>query len=119
MRRIDIDDPEVDTDGSGCLSYEGEPFTGEVAEHFGVDMIILDTYVDGYKHGPSREWYRDGTLRSEGTLRDGLPVGEFKEWHANGVLASKQVFADNGMTLLEESTWDEQGRPTRTWRKDA
>jgi hypothetical protein len=41
MRRIDIDDPEVDTDGSGCLSYEGEPFTGEVAERFGVDMISL------------------------------------------------------------------------------
>ncbi|MFH9014094.1 toxin-antitoxin system YwqK family antitoxin [Streptomyces sp. NPDC017943] len=118
VQRIDIDDPEVDMDNSERLYYEGEPFTGEVTEHFGEDLISLDTYVDGYKHGPSREWYRDGTLRSEGTLREGLPVGEFKEWHANGVLASKQVFADNGMTLLEDSKWDEEGRPTRTWRKD-
>jgi antitoxin component YwqK of YwqJK toxin-antitoxin module len=61
--------------------------------------------------------YRDGTLRSEGTLRDGLPVGEFKEWHPNGVLAARKVFAEDGMTLLEDCAWDEHGRSTRTWRK--
>ncbi|KOV98774.1 hypothetical protein ADK65_20835 [Streptomyces sp. NRRL B-1140] len=113
MRRIDIDDPEVDMDSSERLYCNGEPFTGEVTEHFGESMIGLDAYVDGYKDGPSREWYRDGTLRSEGVLRGGLPVGEFREWHSNGVLAAKQVFAENGMTLLEDRSWDECGRPTR------
>ncbi|MFD7437160.1 toxin-antitoxin system YwqK family antitoxin [Streptomyces sp. NPDC059861] len=117
VQRIDIDDPDVDMDDSERLYHRGEPFTGEVTEHLGESLVSLDTYADGYKNGPSREWYKDGTLRSEGTVRNGLPVGEFKEWHANGVLAAKQVFAENGMTLLEDNTWDEHGQPTRTWRQ--
>ncbi|MEU6915635.1 toxin-antitoxin system YwqK family antitoxin [Streptomyces olindensis] len=119
VQRIDIDDPEVDMDDSERLYHRGGPFTGEVTEHLGERLVSLDGYVDGYKNGPSREWYQDGTLRSEGTLREGMPVGEFREWHPNGALAARQVFADNGMTLLEEHTWDEQGRPTRSWRKGA
>ncbi|GEC07203.1 hypothetical protein SSP24_48580 [Streptomyces spinoverrucosus] len=117
VQRIDIDDPDVDMDVSERLYYRGEPFTGEVTEHLGVSLVSLETYVDGYKDGPSHEWYKDGTLRSEGTHRAGLPVGEFKEWHPNGVLASKRVFAANGMTILEDCEWDEHGRPTRTWRR--
>ncbi|MGW3991810.1 toxin-antitoxin system YwqK family antitoxin [Streptomyces sp. NPDC004830] len=117
--RIDIDDPEVDMDDSERLYYGGEPFTGEVTEHFGESLVSLDTYVDGYRDGPSREWYQDGTLRSEGAPRGGLPVGEFKEWHANGVLALRRVFAENGITLLEDHAWDSHGQPTRTWLKDA
>ncbi|MFC7843738.1 toxin-antitoxin system YwqK family antitoxin [Streptomyces sp. NPDC057382] len=118
-QRIDIDDPQVDMDGSERLYYKGAPFTGEVAEHFDKSLVSLDTYVDGYRDGPSREWYEDGTLRSEGALSGGLPVGEFKDWHPNGVLAARRIFAENGLTLLEDHAWDEEGRPTRTWRKDA
>ncbi|MEV7995094.1 hypothetical protein AB0O67_25265 [Streptomyces sp. NPDC086077] len=117
VQRIDIDDPGVDMDVSERLYYRGEPFTGEVTEHLGLSLVSLETYADGYKNGPSREWYKDGTLRSEGTVRNGMPVGEFKEWHPNGVLAAKRVFAAKGMTLLEDCEWDEHGRPTRTWRR--
>ncbi|MEU0584079.1 hypothetical protein [Streptomyces sp. NPDC006132] len=117
VQRIDIDAPEVDMDDSERLYYQGHPFTGEVTEHLGESLVSLDSYVDGYKNGPSREWYKNGTLRSEGTLRAGRPVGEFKEWHSNGVLAVHQVFAENGMTLLADSAWDEHGRPTRAWWK--
>ncbi|AXE88401.1 hypothetical protein [Streptomyces sp. Go-475] len=117
VQRMDIDAPEVDMDDSGRLYYQSQPFTGEVTEHLGESLVSLDNYVDGYKNGPSREWYEDGTLRSEGTLREGRPVGEFKEWHSNGVLAARQVFAENGMTLLADSAWDGHGRPTRAWRK--
>lgn len=118
-RRIDIDDPEVDMDDAQRLLYQGNPFTGEVTEHLGGKLVSLDVYEEGVQNGPSREWYKDGTPRSEGTVRDGLPRGEFREWHPNGVLASRKFFDDDGLTLREEDQWAEDGRPTRSWRLDA
>ncbi|MET9642566.1 toxin-antitoxin system YwqK family antitoxin [Streptomyces syringium] len=115
-KRIDIDDPEVDMDDAQRLLYRGNPFTGEVTEHLAGKLVSLDNYTDGTQDGLSLEWHTDGTLRSEGTVRMGLPCGEAKEWHPNGVLASWKKFSDDGLTLLEESTWDESGRPTRSWR---
>ncbi|WP_408056091.1 toxin-antitoxin system YwqK family antitoxin, partial [Streptomyces luteolifulvus] len=76
----------------------------------------LSLYVEGIQRGPSQEWYKDGTLRSEGTMANGLPRGEFKEWHTNGTLASLKVFDDDGLTLREEFEWDAEGWPTRSWR---
>ncbi|MFF7854801.1 toxin-antitoxin system YwqK family antitoxin [Streptomyces sp. NPDC007904] len=117
-RRIDIDEPDVDMDDAQRLLYRGEPFTGEVTEHLDGKLVSLDAYAEGVRNGLSREWYKDGTLRSEGTVRDGLPRGEFREWHPNGAPASRKVFADDGLTLREEHQWDEDGRPTRSWRLD-
>ncbi|MGW2480175.1 toxin-antitoxin system YwqK family antitoxin [Streptomyces sp. NPDC001571] len=117
-RRIDIDSAEVDMDDAQRLLYQGELFTGEAAEYMAGAMVSLDNYTDGVQDGSSREWYPDGSPRSEGQLREGLPHGEFKEWHANGVLASRKLFGDDGLTLLEEFTWDENGQPTRSWRLD-
>ncbi|WP_258052930.1 hypothetical protein [Streptomyces sp. Ru73] len=71
--RIDIDDPEVEA--GYLLLYRGESFTGEVEERMGGAVVSRDSYVDGVPHGLCREWYRDGTLRSEGTARMGFPVG--------------------------------------------
>ncbi|MGJ5827532.1 toxin-antitoxin system YwqK family antitoxin [Streptomyces ossamyceticus] len=117
--RIDIDDPEADMDDEQRLLYRGRPFTGEVEERSGGVVISLDSYVDGLQDGPSREWYQDGTLRSEATVRKGSPVGFAGEWHPNGTLASEQVFAENGLTMLQDFHWDENGQPTKTWRKES
>ncbi len=117
-QRIDIDDPEVDMDDAQRLLYRGALFTGEVTEYLGGKLVSLDAYVAGIQCGLSREWYKDGTPRSEGTVREGLPRGEFKEWHSNGTLASRKVFDDDGLTLREEYRWDQDGRPTRSWRLD-
>ncbi|WP_261718771.1 hypothetical protein [Streptomyces sp. FZ201] len=116
MRRIDIDDPEVDMTEGQLLLYRGEPFTGNVAEYLSGNLVSLDAYTDGIPNGLSQEWYEDGTPRSEGMVRNGLPRGEFKEWHRNGVLASRQVFDADGLTVREHCEWDEEGRPVRTWR---
>ncbi|MFI0781148.1 toxin-antitoxin system YwqK family antitoxin [Streptomyces sp. NPDC021212] len=117
MKRIDIDDPDVDMDYGQRLLYQGELFTGEVEERLGGALVSLDAYVGGVQHGPSREWYKDGTLRSQGTARLGRPVGISREWHANGTLASEQEFDEGGLTLLKDRQWDEEGQPTRDWRK--
>ncbi|GGV97690.1 hypothetical protein GCM10015535_69550 [Streptomyces gelaticus] len=115
MTRIDIDDPEVDMDQGQRLLYRGELFTGEVEERLDDALVSVDSYMAGVQHGPSREWYKDGTLRSEATAREGRPVGVSREWHPNGVLASEVEFSENGMTMLAERRWDEEGRPTKTW----
>lgn len=116
VTRIDVDDPDVDTDQGQRLLYHGELFSGEVEERSPNGALIsLDAYSNGVQDGPSREWYPDGSRRGEGTMRQGRPVGTFREWHPNGVLASERVIADDGLTLLSSRKWDETGQIIRDW----
>ncbi|MGW0841315.1 toxin-antitoxin system YwqK family antitoxin [Streptomyces sp. NPDC002787] len=114
---LDIDDPDVDMDYGQRLLYRGVPFTGEVEERSRGVVISRDRYVDGRQDGPSHEWNEDGTPRSEGTARQGRPVGISWEWHSNGTLAAERVFTADGLTMLENREWDEEGRPIRAWRE--
>ncbi|MFB7191768.1 toxin-antitoxin system YwqK family antitoxin [Streptomyces sp. NPDC056230] len=116
--RIDVDGPDVDMDNAQRLLYRGEPFTGEVAEYQSGHLISLDEYTEGVLNGLSREWYQDGTLRSEGIVRDGRAAGEFKEWHPNGILKSRKFFDNTLASLREEETWDENGVLLTSWRRD-
>ncbi|WP_309248885.1 hypothetical protein [Streptomyces sp. MNP-20] len=112
--RINIDDPDVDMDAAHRLLYRGLPFTGEVEERSGGHLISLDTYVDGLLEGLGREWYEDGTLRSRGRAASNRAVGIHQEWHPNGTLARTQSFSAGG-DLIQDTEWDEHGRPTRSW----
>lgn len=105
-------------DGAQRLLYRGRLFTGEVAEYQSGHLISLDEYTDGVPNGLSREWYQDGSPRSEGVARHGQSVGEWKEWYPNGVLRSRQFFDSTPASLRDEDTWDEDGVPLTTWRRD-
>ncbi|MEL3948070.1 MULTISPECIES: toxin-antitoxin system YwqK family antitoxin [Streptomyces] len=117
MRRIDIDDPDVDIDYGHRLLYCDEPFTGEAVEYLSGHLVSQVMYTEGIKDGSFREWYKDGTLRAEGVMRVGLVSGEFKRWHPNGVLAKRVINSEDGKTPLAEFEWDEEGLPTRSWRQ--
>lgn len=110
LTRIGIDDLEVDRDQSQRLLYRGELFAGEVVEYLGEVLVSLECCEDGLRHGPNREWRKDGTLQSEGVARSGRPVGVSREWHANGTLASEKVFTEEGWTMLSDREWDENGQ---------
>ncbi|MEU9006269.1 hypothetical protein [Streptomyces sp. NPDC048551] len=69
--------------------------------------------MSGRQDGISREWYKNGVLRSERVVRAGKPQGEFREWHSSGTLKSRQVFDDTGL-LREEELWNEAGHRTRS-----
>ncbi|WP_262387020.1 hypothetical protein [Streptomyces sp. TRM49041] len=116
--RIDVDDPGVDMDDAQRMLYRGALFSGEVAEYQGGHLISLDEYSGGVLNGLSREWYQDGTLRSEGVVRDGRAVGEFREWHPSGALKSRKLFDAASASLREEDTWDERGAHLTSWRRD-
>ncbi|MGH6657614.1 MAG: toxin-antitoxin system YwqK family antitoxin [Actinocrinis sp.] len=109
--RVDIDSDDVDFDYNQCL-YQGEPFTGELAE-YSTDgaLVALTPYVGGFINGTDRAYYADGTLKWEAQVRNGQPVGTSRSWHENGVLAEEKDFTENHR-LVEVRAWDENGQPT-------
>ncbi|MBF6063795.1 hypothetical protein IU500_24465 [Nocardia terpenica] len=109
-KRINANFDPVSWDDDLRLEYQGEPFTGEVVETLGDQLLSQEFYVNGIPHGPNREWWSNGTLKLDGQARHGLPYGVFRTWHENGQLASEQHFSDDGQlhTVLE---WDENGNP--------
>ncbi|MDQ1046540.1 toxin-antitoxin system YwqK family antitoxin [Streptomyces sp. V4I2] len=117
-QRIDIDDPGVTMDDGERLYYQGIPFTGEAVEYQRGALVSLITYKEGVEDGPVREWYTDGTLRSEGVMRDGFPAGEFQRWHPNGRLAARTIMSDNGLRQLAQFEWDEEGSLTKEWHTE-
>lgn len=111
MKRIDLNIDETDSGDDLRLMYNGEPFTCEAVEAVGDQLLSQEFYVDGINDGPTREWWGDGVLKSEGTTRRGRPTGLYRDWHSNGRLACERVFDERGR-LTEVRTWDENGRPT-------
>ncbi|MER6353169.1 hypothetical protein ABT186_15305 [Streptomyces sp. NPDC001634] len=101
------------------LYYRGTPFAGEAVEYQRGALVSLITYEDGVEDGPVREWYMDGTLRSDGVMRGGFPAGEFQRWHPNGRLAARTIMSDNGLRQLAQFEWDEEGNLTKEWHAES
>jgi antitoxin component YwqK of YwqJK toxin-antitoxin module len=114
MRRIDIDDPDIDNDIVGRMLYQDELFTGEVVEYGDEGTIVsLSTYADGVSDGPTKTWYEDGSPESEGMLQAGLPVGETRQWYPNGQL--KQVLTFERGEIAAYRRWAEDGTVTEVY----
>ena len=113
--RIDLDGPDVDLTAAQVLLYQDEPFTGEAVEYRKDGSLwTLETYVDGYRDGPTKQWYPDGSLEEEGQTKSGVAVGEWREWHPNGQPRRRAVYSEDvlGQRILSEQTWDEAGNLT-------
>lgn len=110
-----IRDEEADATDDGLVLYEGEFYTGELAE---IDsngkLLSLSTYTGGLEDGPWMEWYPDGTKRVEGRYSNGSIVGTWKEWHSNGVLARKLVYENKRLTHKEK--WNRNGEQIEKFR---
>lgn len=116
--RVNIEDTRVDRDQ--MRTYNGELYTGEVVR-FDEDGVLVEllNFTEGVSDGPQREWYDDGTRRSEYDTVDGSPRGVSLDWHPNGRLARRQEFDEFG-TLRKREMWDEDGvleqsRSVDTW----
>lgn len=108
---VDVDDPEIDGDLAGRVTYRGELFTGQTVEYSpGGTRIALTSYIDGVEDGPSKEWYPDGRPLSEGMVKTGRAIGEWREWYPSGRLKQLDVFDDAG-NHLSRTAWDEGGNP--------
>ena len=95
--RIDLQVSTVEWDGGARLRHDGQAFTGEAVIHgYSGEVISLVTYRYGVEDGPRREWYEDGTPKSELTVRRGMIVGVAREWAPDGRLARERVFDEHG-----------------------
>ncbi|WP_280494994.1 toxin-antitoxin system YwqK family antitoxin, partial [Nocardia farcinica] len=110
MKRIDLAVDAVSYADDQRLEHDGEPFTGEVVEQVGGQLVSQQFYVDGIAHGPEREWWADGGRKAEGEMRHGMPVGVHRFWHRNGQLAEEREFDDAGR-MIRRRKWDENGDP--------
>ncbi|WP_040804587.1 toxin-antitoxin system YwqK family antitoxin [Nocardia concava] len=112
MQRIDygVSRHEIATDDDLRLTFRGEPFTGEVVETIGDQLLSQEFYVAGVPHGPDREWWAGGPLKSEGEVDYGRPKGIWRSWHHNGQLAEEREFNGRGH-LTAVRRWDEAGNP--------
>ncbi|NEW52266.1 hypothetical protein GV792_19700 [Nocardia cyriacigeorgica] len=104
----DVNFDPVDWDEDERLLHQGQPFTGEAVEILEDQLTYQEFYENGVPHGSVREWWPDGTPKSEGQVRHGLPYGTFREWHENGRLAIEKKFGDRGQ-LVTVDKWDEHG----------
>ncbi|MFI2432196.1 hypothetical protein [Streptomyces sp. NPDC018693] len=86
MRRIDIDDPDVDLDYAQRLLYRGALFTGEVEEFLAGHRVSLVTYAShdewDEEGRPIRAWENLSPERSNSALsravRSRAPVEAIK-----------------------------------------
>ncbi len=78
LRKIDVDDPDVDMDDTQRLLYRGELCTGEVVEYLNGVLVSQDMYVPGLPDGLTREKLRQVFDDSGLVLKEGC------EWDESG-----------------------------------
>jgi hypothetical protein len=64
--------------------------------------------ADGRQHGPAREWFDDGTVRTEGAYVHGAMDGQWRSYYA------ATHAADAGKVVRSEKSY-RAGAPTGTW----
>ena len=102
LPRIDLQVSTVEWDDGARLRHDGHAFTGEAVTHgYSGEVTSLVTYRYGVEDGPRREWYEDGTPKSELTVRRGMIVGVARDWHPDGRLARERVFDERGNLASE------------------
>ncbi|MGE0624132.1 MAG: hypothetical protein AB7I04_05265 [Pseudomonadales bacterium] len=97
----------------------GEPVTGVVVKKTPDGQLMEQiTYRDGFPNGEWREWYPNGQLRTEKTVRfeargprsGGLSSSVSRQWCENGTLQRDFLRNDDGSGY--EKTWTCAGQPT-------
>ncbi|MER2225227.1 MAG: hypothetical protein ABS976_26935, partial [Rhodococcus sp. (in: high G+C Gram-positive bacteria)] len=71
---IRVDEDDLDSEPYGPVLHREKPFTGETEDRLPDGTLVSrTTYVNGLPDGPEKEWYNDGSLRSEGQFQRGVP----------------------------------------------
>lgn len=65
-------------------------------------------YLNGEQHGPEKEWYSNGQLKSEYSFIDGKLNGSWKTWFESGQLKNETWFT-NGEQDLFSRWYDKSG----------
>lgn len=95
--------------------YQGQLFTGEAV---GIDIrdnsvssIVM--YVNGWRHGSSKHFHRNGMLEAEMKWNDGRFHGPFTMWYDTGEKHKEGVFVNGKISSL--TRWDRNGNVVEIW----
>jgi antitoxin component YwqK of YwqJK toxin-antitoxin module len=107
MLRISHDELQP-SDDFLLLTYQGKPFTGVGFERDPNGKLSCEIeYVDGQRHGSTKDWFSSGRLKKEEQYKFGARHGVDREWYESGVLRSESEF-ELGV-CLRRKRWDESG----------
>lgn len=92
---------------NGRAYYQGYTFTGiMLADGAGVKKI--GEYVDGLKNGTFKEYFSNGSIKTEENYIYGVPDGRFNEWYQNGK-QKEEVYYTEGNLTGKMTKWDDSG----------
>jgi antitoxin component YwqK of YwqJK toxin-antitoxin module len=104
---VDYDD--IDYSNELFALYEDRRFTGRAVELDPERNKTIETeFAGGIKHGPEREYYPGGALKSEVVFKMGQPHSIGRQWHINGQLKWETTY-ENGRAVNRKH-WSEDGR---------
>lgn len=72
-------------------------------------LASFETVGKDERHGPYKEWYRNGQLRGQGTYENGQPQGQFTWWYENGQRSVEGNF-DGGRKVSQWTWWHKNGQ---------
>lgn len=77
------------------------PFSKSLVWVWVTFAVMIPGFSAFAQNGPTRYFYPDGVLSSEGTMRNGKPDGYWKAYYPNGVLKTE----GNRKDFMLDSTW--------------
>jgi antitoxin component YwqK of YwqJK toxin-antitoxin module len=106
--RVNREQTTSDTEDGWMVRLDGVPFTGEVVDTEDGRVVAVTGYRDGLEHGPSVEYFPDGSRQAEGQSDHGTAVGEWRVWYPDGRLQSYKLL-DRWGDVRKSQLWGPDG----------
>ena len=91
-----------------CKDANGQPLNGMVVQYFADGKIAREiTVKNGRENGVEKEYYENGNLKVYAIIKNGFPVETSKLYHKNGQLHMIVKWTDAGARIIK--IYDESG----------
>lgn len=86
-------------------------------EHYaGSVRVKLTLFKNKKKHGIQKEWYENGSPKSEESFADGIRNGLFRHWLPSGLLVGRRYRIENGTGVMKIYHENGRIRVERHWK---
>ncbi len=110
--RVPYDDLDVDQDR--LVTWNEVPFTGIALEQYDDGTRRSETvYVEGVRHGPSREWHHTGALNEEAAYWHGARHGDTSTFDSAGRRVADETYEFG--VLTRDRRWIAGGVLAKEW----
>ena len=100
---------ETSTESVFCQDASGNPLNGLVVQYFEDGKVAREVTVkNGLENGLEREYYTNGNLKVSATIKQGAPTGVSKLYHENGKVHMIIKWKDNKPDIRK--IYDESGK---------